>query len=385
VDVDRRGVRDLCESAEKFCRECKQAVDGNYTTFPKLSYYVDAMMRASKQRDAEKMEFVKTSDGLTKVVFSSKVEDALDLDAIPAAPIRKASIVDEQTHLTGSIEIPIATPITDVSTVKGEVLQEKEPVLASRVICPGRSIQCPTKRAMHSVSGDTQSVSHVTLSLVESRVIGKNGFIFDHSSSIPVSNGCLWHGHLEDSVATSSAALPNLSRPMPLARFGSNSSGQVLPSDAPFGLPASIPPYTDNKHGPAVVFKSSKNGNERFHNGNSFHGSVPYLDPSVFSGGMVLNGKNQVYPSLRPAGTDVSAHATGGYFVPSISDALKEAVKPNVPFMQSDSPTATVNHSRFSDESKFALMNILEWVKSGASLQSFTRDARHLKSQNGQT
>ena len=69
------------------------------------------MRAASKEMD-EEMVFVKTSDGLTKVVFSSKVEEAFDSDAIPSALIGKASIVDEQTHLTDSTEIPTATPIT---------------------------------------------------------------------------------------------------------------------------------------------------------------------------------------------------------------------------------------------------------------------------------
>lgn len=205
-------------------------------------------------------------------------------------------------------------------------------------------------------------------------MIGKNGHVFEQSIS-----KCGHHGHgvpeHPNFAAVSSAAKPNLSRPMPLARFGSGSSGQLLPSDAPFVLPVSIPPYTENKHGPAVAFQTPRNGH------NPMTGSIPFLDPSfILSQGLHLNGKHQVYPSLRPTRVDGSTHVTGGYFVPSISESLKEAVKPNVPFMEPSSPQLGL-----SNESTVALMNVLDWVKSGASLQSLTRDAHQLKSQNGQT
>jgi len=385
IEADHLGLRELCEAAEKFCRECRQAADGNYSTFPKLSYYVDAVMRTSmeaKETEDEEMVFVKTSDGLTKVVFSSNVESALD--GVPAALVRKAAMVDERTHLMSSAKVPVAVPVTEVPTAQGEVPKEKEPILTSRVIYPGRPPS--TSRMMRPAATDVSGASRRAMSLVESRVIGKNGLVFDRSFPIcPVSNGWLWHGVCQNS-GQSSAALSNLFRPIPLVRFGSGSSGQVAPTDVPFAVPASIPPFTENKHGPAVMFKASKNGHQT-QNGGPFHrfsGSIPFLDPSVLSKGSYFNGKNQVYPSLRPPRMDGSMHVTGGYFVPSISESLKEAVKPNVPLV-TDTVGPTVNQRLgLSDESKFALMNILDWVKSGASLQSCSRDARHLNSQHGQ-
>lgn len=72
---------------------------------------MQASLASMLKKDAEeRMEFVKTSDGLTKVVFSSRSDKSGDVDTLPSI-VRQASVI-EQTHSTHPAEIPVATPAT---------------------------------------------------------------------------------------------------------------------------------------------------------------------------------------------------------------------------------------------------------------------------------
>ena len=104
-------------------------LEGTRRTFPKLSYYVDAVMKmemgggkhAAIVEDEQRMVFVKTPDGLTKVIFSSgatmprEVETEDENDAMPASLVRKSTVIDERTNQQQQhhhqSDIPIAHPV----------------------------------------------------------------------------------------------------------------------------------------------------------------------------------------------------------------------------------------------------------------------------------
>ena len=100
-------------------------------TRPRLSFYVDAVMKAemvvtSVAEDNEKMVFVKTSDGLTRVVFSSKMDENLDADAVPIIHTL-GGMSDQNVENPPPPEqavIPIATPLASLHHLRGQAQKQ---------------------------------------------------------------------------------------------------------------------------------------------------------------------------------------------------------------------------------------------------------------------
>ena len=100
-------------------------LEGICMTRPQLSFYVDAVMKAemvvtSVAEDNEKMVFVKTSDGLTRVVFSSKMDENLNADAVSIThTLGGTSDRNHEEQPPEQAIIPIATPLASLHHLRG--------------------------------------------------------------------------------------------------------------------------------------------------------------------------------------------------------------------------------------------------------------------------
>ena len=247
---------------------------------------------------------------------------------------------------------------------------------------------------MPSTSLMAQTLSPLAQNPMEGRVIQKNGHIFERSMSVvPKGEGFSLQGVpevLSLAAPSTSSTISSLSRPMPLARFGFSGPSPSPSEPAAEMPPFTLAPYIQSPCGPAVMFTPNIAGKCTVSS---------HLDPSkrlasclnvdtgsLWSQGLRSNNiKQQAYPSLRPVYSEgQSILPIGDYYLPSISESLKQAVRPHVPLVKDLEAAATVSSHVLAPDSSGILLNVLEWVKSEASVQSaIKKDAQHMGSENG--
>lgn len=172
-----------------------------------------------------------------------------------------------------------------------------------------------------------------------------------------------------------SASISTISRPVPLARYGS------MPTQIHAVAPLTLQSYVKNQQESVAIAKVERDGQR-----SSGHVTRPSQAAVVsaaflpFYGG-TFDGRHHVYPPLRRRRTQMMPRVTGAYFVPSIPESLKEGIQPHVPSLKNwKTPVKTENQAGFRH---LPIQNAVYANRSTneSSLQSF-RDMQSLKPQN---
>eukprot|EP00210_Caulerpa_lentillifera_P000832 g805.t1 len=365
-------TENLCEFSRKI------PMEQNRPGASKLSNVVDEMMHRTRlhalktlREHHERVLFLKSADGLTRVVFSNENEDNDDME------------------LKASSNVFLSQSETNKKTHDVRLMSVGNPILDSKVI------QQQSKQMM-SQNCSMGTVETVLLP-VESRVIGKNGCQFDFSSmQVSKDEGCLFHGLPERPVLVppSTAVLSGLAQPPPLARFRTNNNSSNSNNSSSSNVLDPVP-QGNNNNSSSSSLTMKENGDLQddivnraeacYRHHHQHHPilqnppppppvivSIPYIDTGGCPVYNLHMGAHGPFSSLKTFVSYSSSNIggvqscmSGSFFVNSISQSLKEAVKPNLPFVQDfqDAGLPPIMKTNSSPESTLA--SILEFIKNG--------------------
>lgn len=334
-------VESFCEFSRKLTID--QAASGG----SRLATVVDGMMHRARLQalkalrdEQEQILFLKSADGLTKVLFSNTSE-AHQINTESSCQEVKIQGLNKDPHSTNIL--PSVTPPVQ-GVFKNPV---NDPILDSKVIQEDDQLtQVAPPEALESLF----------LPPVESRVIGKNGCRFKVDSSRD--EICLFRSLPEQPVLVppSTTVLTGLAQPPPLARFRTSTESS---NSVDFGS------HTDGDFSDNIVNRPEASYQP------PVLVSIPYIDLGGGGGGHLSGlktGTGSAYTSSFGGGVQ-SCGSSGSFFVNSIPQSLKEAIQPHLPFVQDFQKSRLPSFSNSTSESAFA--SIFDLIKNGEeALQS---------------